>query len=44
VEWWDTIKGETIRREFLSASNDGLALRLPEIYSDIAARIKPNGF
>ena len=42
VEWWDTWKGGTTRNERVSASADGMSLVLPELETDVAARIVPS--
>ena len=42
VEWWDTWKGGMTRKEQVSAAVDGLTLALPELETDVAARILPS--
>ena len=42
VEWWDTWKGRMTRKEQVSAAADGLTLVLPELETDVAARILPS--
>lgn len=41
VEWWDTWKGEPVRREEAVVGPSGLVLRLPVIERDVAARVLP---
>lgn len=39
VEWWDTWKGEVTGRGSVEAKGEVLVLRLPEIRTDVAARL-----
>lgn len=39
VEWWDTSKGEVIRREEAESKDGALSLTLPDFRSDIAAKV-----
>lgn len=41
VEWWDTWKGGMTRKEPVSSTADGITLVLPELETDVAARIVP---
>ena len=40
VEWWDTSAGAPTKRESVEVTADGLRLRLPELKTDVAARIE----
>jgi len=42
VEWWDTWKGEMTRKQPVSSTADGMTLVLPELQTDVAARILPS--
>jgi hypothetical protein len=42
VEWWDAWKGGMTRKEPVSSAADGITLVLPELETDIAARIVPS--
>ncbi len=39
IEWWDTYKGEIIYRERVISKNGCLAINIPELTTDIAAKI-----
>ena len=41
VEWWDTWKGGMTRKEPVSSGAGGITLVLPELETDLAARIMP---
>lgn len=41
VEWWDTAKGTPLKREMAEGTPAGLSVRLPDLETDIAARIEP---
>ena len=41
VEWFDTWKGEATKRETAECKDGKLPLRLPELTTDVAARITP---
>ncbi|MBP1684705.1 MAG: putative glycosyl hydrolase [Deltaproteobacteria bacterium] len=41
IEWWDTWKGGISRRESVTCREGRLTLRLPELETDVAARIVP---
>jgi len=48
IEWWDTSKGEVIRKDkgsvrHLRHFGYGLELNMPEFWGDIAARIRRTG-
>jgi len=40
VEWWDTTTGKITATERLKAGKDGLALKLPVVASDVAAKVR----
>ncbi len=40
VEWWDTTTGKITATEKLKAGRDGLALKLPVVASDVAAKVR----
>ena len=39
VEWWDTFKGEIVRRETIKATGGNMLLSLPDFATDVAARM-----
>ena len=39
VEWWDTFKGQVVRRETVRTSSGALLLPVPDFATDLAARI-----
>jgi hypothetical protein len=41
VEWWDTWKGEVTRKETATSADGKVVLHLPELATDLAARIEP---
>ncbi|MBV9468080.1 MAG: hypothetical protein JOZ57_02405, partial [Abitibacteriaceae bacterium] len=41
VEWWDTEQGRPTTKETLTSIDGLLVLRLPDLASDVAARIEP---
>lgn len=43
VEWWDTWQGKVVSREVAESRDGALTLRLPDISTDMAARIHANG-
>ena len=40
VEWWDTFKGEVIRRDLAQAEGGKLRLAVPDFARDLAARVE----
>jgi hypothetical protein len=40
IEWWNTVEGRCIKRERLKARGETLNLRLPDLETDIACKIK----
>lgn len=41
IEWWDTWNGGVTRREAATSKEGGLVLKLPDLETDVAARIMP---
>ncbi|MCY2990970.1 MAG: hypothetical protein NTY19_24305 [Planctomycetota bacterium] len=40
VEWWDTFKGEVIRREAIQAAGGHLLLPVPDFTRDLAVKMQ----
>lgn len=43
VEWWDTTIGSVLKRDAATCRGGALPLRLPDLPTDVAARILPGG-